>query len=49
MRIKLEVIISEVGCIASTWSCTKSSWLLKPMDDYYPLEAETWAVYSLDF
>ena len=28
-----------VECIASTWTCTKSFWLLKPMDYSYPLEA----------
>lgn len=31
--IKLEVIISEVGCIAATWICTKSFWFLRPTDE----------------
>ena len=25
--------------IANTWTCTKSFWLLKPTDGYYPLKA----------
>lgn len=33
IRIKLDVIISEVGCIAATWICTKSFWFLRPMDE----------------
>ena len=27
------------GLIAATWSCTKSFWFLKPVDNYYPLGA----------
>lgn len=25
--------MSAVGCIASTWICTKSFWLLRPADE----------------
>lgn len=39
MMIRLDVIMSEVGCIAATWSCTKGIWFLRPTDDYYPLGA----------
>lgn len=31
--IKLDAIISEEGCIASTWICTKSFWFLRPTDE----------------
>lgn len=31
--IKLDVITSEVGCIAATWICTKSFWFLRPTDE----------------
>ena len=31
--IRLEVIMSEVGCIAATWICTKSFWFLRPTDE----------------
>lgn len=31
--IKLEVIIKAVGCIATTWICTKSFWFLRPTDE----------------
>lgn len=37
--IKLVDIIIGVKYIATTWSCTKSSWFLRPVDNYYPLEA----------
>lgn len=37
--IKLEVIMREVRCIATTWTCTKSFWFLRPTDELYPLEA----------
>lgn len=30
---KLDVIIREVGCIATTWICTKSFWFLRPTDE----------------
>lgn len=30
--IRAEVIIKGVGCIAFTWSCTKSFWFLRPTD-----------------
>lgn len=30
---RLDVIIREVGCIATTWICTKSFWFLRPMDE----------------
>lgn len=33
IMIKLEVIISDVGCIAATWICTKSFWFLRPTDE----------------
>lgn len=36
ITIKLELKIIVVGCIVFTWSCTKSFWFLRPMDDYYP-------------
>lgn len=32
-RIKLDVIMSEVGSIATTWICTKSFWFLRPTDE----------------
>lgn len=38
VRSSMEVIIVVV-CIAFTWICTKSFWLLRPMDDFYPLKA----------
>ena len=28
-----EVIIKGVGCIATTWICTKSFWFLRPTDE----------------
>lgn len=31
--IKLDVIASEAGCIATTWICTKSFWFLRPTDE----------------
>lgn len=30
---RLEVIISDVVCIAATWICTKSFWFLRPTDE----------------
>lgn len=33
IMIKLDVIISEVGCIAATWICTKNLWFLRPTDE----------------
>ena len=30
---KLDDIISDEGCIAATWICTKSFWFLRPMDE----------------
>lgn len=33
MMIKLEVIIVEAACIATTWICTKSFWFLRPTDE----------------
>ena len=33
MMIRLDVIISEVECIAATWICTKSFWFLRPTDE----------------
>lgn len=33
MIIRLEVIIRGVECIAFAWSCTKSFWFLRPMDE----------------
>ena len=33
IRIRLEVIMREVGCIAATWICTKSLWFLRPTDE----------------
>ena len=30
---RLEVISSAVGCIATTWICTKSFWFLRPTDE----------------
>ena len=35
-----EVVTILVMCIASTWTCTKSFWFLRPTDDCYPLEAQ---------
>lgn len=37
--IRLEDIITGTMCIATTWSCTKSFWFLRPVDDCYPLGA----------
>ena len=34
-----EVVTIVILCIASTWTCTKSFWFLRPTDDCYPLEA----------
>ncbi len=33
IMIRLEVIISDVVCIAATWICTKSFWFLRPTDE----------------
>lgn len=33
IMIRLEVIVMEGVCIATTWSCTKSFWFLRPMDE----------------
>ncbi|MDG2555439.1 hypothetical protein P7M41_25940, partial [Vibrio parahaemolyticus] len=33
IMIRLEVIITEEVCIATTWSCTKSFWFLRPTDE----------------
>lgn len=33
MMSRLDVIASEVGCIATTWICTKSFWFLRPTDE----------------
>lgn len=33
IRIRLDVIMSEEGCIAATWICTKSFWFLRPTDE----------------
>lgn len=33
MSNRLEVYIKVVGCIAATWSCTKSFWFLRPTDE----------------
>lgn len=30
----------SVWFIAFTWSCTRSIWFLRPMDNYYPLKAK---------
>lgn len=38
-KIKDELNIS-IWFITFTWSCTRSVWLLKPMDHYYPLKAK---------
>ena len=33
MKIKHDVVITDVGSIATTWICTKSFWFLRPMDE----------------
>lgn len=33
MMLRLVVIIRGVGCIATTWICTKSFWFLRPTDE----------------
>lgn len=33
IRVRLDPVIMAVGCITSTWSCTKTFWFLKPMDE----------------
>ena len=33
IRIRDEAIIRGVGCIATTWICTKSLWFLRPTDE----------------
>ena len=38
---RLVVIIREVGCIAATWSCTKSFWFLRPVDELLSFRSET--------
>lgn len=38
-KIKDELSIN-IWFITFTWSCTRSVWLLKPMDDYYPLKVK---------
>lgn len=38
-KIKDELNIN-VWFITFTWSCTRSIWLLKPMDYYYPLKVK---------
>lgn len=30
---RLDVIINDVGLIATTWICTKSFWFLRPTDE----------------
>lgn len=39
--IKLEVIISDVGCIAATWICTKSFWFLRPTDELLSFRSDS--------
>lgn len=39
--IKLEAIISEEGCIAFTWICTKSFWFLRPTDELLSFESRS--------
>lgn len=41
MTMRLDDIMSEVGCIAATWSCTKSFWFLRPTDEL--LSFRSWA------
>ena len=33
IRVRQDDIIRGVGCIAATWSCTKSFWFLRPTDE----------------
>ena len=40
IMIKLDAIISEVGCIATTWICTKSFWFLRPTDELLSFRSE---------
>lgn len=45
--IKLDVIMSEVGCIAATWICTKNLWFLRPTDEllsYRSASSEPWGL-----
>lgn len=41
IMIRLEDIISEVECIATTWICTKSSWFLRPVDELLSFRSYT--------
>lgn len=43
---RLDAIVSVVGCIASTWSCTKSFWFLRPTDELLSFKSasEPWGL-----
>lgn len=45
--MRVEVMIKGVGCIAFTWSCTKSFWFLRPTDELLSFKSRASELWNL--